>query len=56
MDNYKETFETWNKVALLYQSRFMDLDFINPGLWTWTCTMTAMILCAIPLLTTMQKF
>lgn len=29
MDNYKETFETWNKVALLYQSRFMDLDLYN---------------------------
>ncbi len=29
MDNYKETFETWNKVALLYQSRFMDLNLYN---------------------------
>lgn len=25
----KETFETWNKVALLYQEKFMDLDLYN---------------------------
>lgn len=25
MDKYKETFETWNKVAELYQDKFMDL-------------------------------
>ena len=30
MDNrYTETFETWNKVALLYQDKFMDLDLYN---------------------------
>ena len=29
MDKYKETFETWNKVASLYQDRFMDLDIYN---------------------------
>jgi 2-polyprenyl-3-methyl-5-hydroxy-6-metoxy-1,4-benzoquinol methylase len=29
MDNYKETFETWNKVASLYQDKFMDLDLYN---------------------------
>ncbi|MBS1765626.1 MAG: class I SAM-dependent methyltransferase [Bacteroidetes bacterium] len=29
MDKYKETFETWNKVATLYQSKFMDLDLYN---------------------------
>ncbi len=29
MDRYKETFETWNKVALLYQDKFMDLDLYN---------------------------
>lgn len=29
MDKYKETFETWNKVASLYQDRFMDLDLYN---------------------------
>lgn len=29
MDTYKETFETWDKVALLYQDKFMDLDFYD---------------------------
>ena len=29
MDRYKETFETWNKVALLYQDKFMNLDLYN---------------------------
>lgn len=29
MDRYKETFETWNKVASLYQDRFMDLELYN---------------------------
>ena len=29
MDRYKETFETWDKVALLYQDEFMDLDLYN---------------------------
>ncbi len=29
IDRYKETFETWNKVAALYQDRFMDLDLYN---------------------------
>lgn len=29
MDRYKETFETWNKVASLYQDRFMYLDLYN---------------------------
>ncbi|MBL7743793.1 MAG: class I SAM-dependent methyltransferase [Chitinophagaceae bacterium] len=29
MDKYRETFETWNKVALLYQDKFMDLDLYN---------------------------
>lgn len=28
-DHYKETFETWNKVALLYQEKFMHLDIYN---------------------------
>ncbi len=23
MDNYKETFETWNKIATLYQDKFI---------------------------------
>lgn len=29
MDKYKETFETWNKVASLYQDKFMNLDLYN---------------------------
>ncbi|PXX24294.1 trans-aconitate 2-methyltransferase [Arenibacter sp. ARW7G5Y1] len=29
MDSYRETFETWNKIANLYQDRFMDLDLYN---------------------------
>lgn len=29
MDTYKETFETWNKIASLYQDKFMDLDLYN---------------------------
>lgn len=29
MDIYKETFETWNKVASKYQDKFMDLNLYN---------------------------
>ncbi len=29
MDRYKETFETWNKIASLYQDKFMNLDLYN---------------------------
>lgn len=29
MDKYKETFETWNKIATLYQNKFMDLNLYN---------------------------
>lgn len=29
MDPYKETFETWNKVAKLYQDKFMNLELYN---------------------------
>jgi SAM-dependent methyltransferase len=29
MDRYQETFETWNKVAKLYEDKFMDLDLYN---------------------------
>jgi len=29
MDRYKETFNTWNNVAFIYQDRFMDLDLYN---------------------------
>lgn len=29
MDRYKETFDTWNKVASLYQEKFMNMDFYD---------------------------
>lgn len=29
MDKYQETFQTWNKVAKIYQDKFMDLDLYN---------------------------
>jgi 2-polyprenyl-3-methyl-5-hydroxy-6-metoxy-1,4-benzoquinol methylase len=29
MDRYKETFETWNKIASLYQDKFMGLDLYD---------------------------
>ncbi len=29
MNPYKETFDTWNKVAALCQDKFMDLDLYN---------------------------
>lgn len=29
MDRYKETFDTWNKLASLYQDKFMGLDLYN---------------------------
>jgi 2-polyprenyl-3-methyl-5-hydroxy-6-metoxy-1,4-benzoquinol methylase len=29
MDRYKETFETWNKLASQYQDKFMDLNLYN---------------------------
>jgi len=29
MDTYKETFETWNKVAKLYEDKFMHIDLFN---------------------------
>ncbi len=29
MDKYKETFETWNKIANIYQEKFMDMDLYN---------------------------
>ncbi len=29
MDHQKETFETWNKIAQLYQDKFMDLTLYN---------------------------
>lgn len=29
MDKYKETFQTWNKIASIYEDKFMDLDLYN---------------------------
>jgi cyclopropane fatty-acyl-phospholipid synthase-like methyltransferase len=29
MDHYKDTFQTWDKLATSYQDRFMDLDLYN---------------------------
>ena len=29
MDHHAETFETWNKIANLYEDKFMDLDLYN---------------------------
>lgn len=29
MDRYQETFKTWNKLATLYQDRFMNIDLYN---------------------------
>jgi 2-polyprenyl-3-methyl-5-hydroxy-6-metoxy-1,4-benzoquinol methylase len=29
MDKYKETFETWNNIASIYQDKFMDLNLYN---------------------------
>lgn len=29
MDKYEETFATWNKMASLYEEKFMDLDVFN---------------------------
>lgn len=29
MDRYKETFETWNNIASIYQDKFMKLDLYN---------------------------
>lgn len=29
MDKYQETFDTWNKIAKIYEDKFMDLDLYN---------------------------
>ena len=29
MDNYQRTFQTWDKVASIYQDKFMDMDLYN---------------------------
>lgn len=36
MDRYKETFDTWNNVAAIYQDKFMDLDLYN-GTYDYIC-------------------
>jgi len=39
MDNrYTETFNTWNKIAKLYQNKFMDLDLYNET-YDFICTL-----------------
>ena len=38
MDRYQETFQTWNKVALLYQEKFMHLDLYNAS-YDFFCAM-----------------
>lgn len=35
-ERYKETFESWDKLASLYQEKFMDLDLYN-GSYDWFC-------------------
>ena len=37
MDPYTESFETWNKIASLYQDRFMDLEIYN-ATYDFVCT------------------
>ena len=29
MDKYQETFHTWNKLAKIYEDKFIDLDLYN---------------------------
>jgi 16S rRNA A1518/A1519 N6-dimethyltransferase RsmA/KsgA/DIM1 with predicted DNA glycosylase/AP lyase activity len=41
MDSYQETFETWDKVALLYQEKFMNLDIYN-GTYDFFCNLFSM--------------
>ncbi|HMZ72780.1 MAG TPA: class I SAM-dependent methyltransferase [Saprospiraceae bacterium] len=37
MDRYRETFDTWNNVASIYQDKFMDLDLYNET-YDYICT------------------
>jgi SAM-dependent methyltransferase len=37
LDNYKETFDTWNKLAKLYEDKFMHLDLYNES-YDFFCT------------------
>jgi ubiquinone/menaquinone biosynthesis C-methylase UbiE len=41
MDTYKETFETWNKIASLYEEIFMDLDLYNDSYDAFCALITA---------------
>jgi len=38
MDKYRTTFETWNKIAQLYQDKFMDLDLYDDT-YDFFCTL-----------------
>lgn len=40
MDRYKETFDTWNNIASLYQDKFMELDLYNTT-YDYICTTVA---------------
>lgn len=42
MDKYEITFETWNKLALLYQEKFMDID-IYDGTYDRFCQLAGMV-------------
>lgn len=42
MDKYEITFETWNKLASLYQEKFMDLDLYNDT-YDRFCQLTGML-------------
>lgn len=55
MDTYKETFESWNKVATLYQDKFMDLTLYQsifttmnsaPSIKTWKTTASRCLNCS----------
>jgi len=37
MDNYKETFDTWNNIASLYQDKFMNVNLYNDT-YDFICT------------------
>ena len=36
MDKHDETFETWNKIASIYQDKFMNLDLYD-GTYNYIC-------------------
>ncbi len=40
MDRYKETFDSWNKVAQLYHDKFMNLDLYNESYDTFCDAVT----------------